>query len=55
MLPTSKVNITSFSKLVQVPRTENKYQNTTVIEVNQSIPVDILIFVRVYRVYMVYI
>ena len=55
MLPTSKVNITSFSKLVQVPRTENKYRKKTVIKVNQRIFVDILIFVRVYRVYMVYI
>ena len=40
----SKVNITSFSKLVRVTGTENEYGKTTVIEVNRSIPVDILIF-----------
>ena len=44
MLPSSKLNITSFSKSARVTRKELKYGKTKLIEVNQSFPIEILIF-----------
>ena len=44
MLPSNKLNITSFSKLVRVTRTERKNEKKKVIEVDRSILTETLVF-----------